>query len=51
MKMANGGIPIGMEMESEGCIRAYKAALREEAELRRKRKRTRRNKKERKRKK
>lgn len=32
--MSNGGIPIGMEMESPGCIAAYKAACRE-AELKR----------------
>lgn len=35
------GIPIGMEMESPGCIRAFKAACRVEEEKRRlKRKRT-----------
>lgn len=33
----SGGIPIGMEMESQGCIDAYKYACRQEHLRKRKR--------------
>ena len=44
----NGGIPIGMEMESAGCITAYKNACRQEVERKRGRARRRAERKKRK---
>ena len=38
MNRYNGGIPIGMEMESPACIRAYKAACMESETKRKERK-------------